>query len=120
MDRYGPPHSTKGRMIPSPSAKSSSGGTIARDANSKQSQSAILPLPTNVVAQIKSSTAIISLSGVVVELLKNSLDAGATKIEVTVDFVRGGCIVEDNGLGISPTEFREEGGLGKMYCKKIT
>ena len=120
MDRYGPLHSTNGRMISLPFAKAGSGGTIARDANSKQPQCAILPLPTNVVAQIKSSTAIISLSGVVIELLKNSLDAGATKIDVTVDFVRGGCIVQDNGLGISPTEFREEGGLGKMYCKKTT
>ena len=76
----------------------------------------ILPLPEDVVAQIKSSTAIVSLTGVVLELLKNSLDAKTTKIEATVDFARGGCTVEDNGLGISPLEFREEGGLGKLYC----
>ncbi|KAL1612495.1 DNA mismatch repair protein [Paraconiothyrium brasiliense] len=79
-------------------------------------QSAILPLPEEVVAQIKSSTAIVSLSGVVLELLRNALDAKASKVEVTVDFVRGGCLVEDNGLGIAPSEFREEGGLGKLYC----
>lgn len=77
---------------------------------------AILPLPDEVVAQIKSSAAIVSLAGVVLELVKNSLDAAATKIEVSVDFTRGGCSVEDNGLGISPFEFRDEGGLGKLYC----
>jgi DNA mismatch repair protein MLH3 len=76
----------------------------------------ILPLPEHVVAQIKSSTAIVSLTGVVLGLLENSLDAGATKIEATVDFARGGCSVEDDGLGIAPFEFQEEGGLGKLYC----
>jgi hypothetical protein len=82
----------------------------------KVSGRSILPLPEEVVAQIKSSTAIVSLTGGVLELLKNSLDAKATRIEATVDFARGGCTVEDDGLGISPLEFREEGGLGKLYC----
>ena len=77
----------------------------------------IRPLPDEVVAQIKSSTAIVSLSGVVVELLKNSLDGKAARVDVTVDFARGGCTVEDNGLGIPPAEFSEDGGLGKQYCK---
>jgi DNA mismatch repair protein MLH3 len=80
-------------------------------------EGAILPLPEEVVAQIKSATAIASLTGVVLELLKNALDAGASKIDATVDFGRGGCSVEDNGLGIPPLEFREEGGLGKLYCQ---
>jgi DNA mismatch repair protein MLH3 len=77
---------------------------------------AILPLPAEVVAQIKSSTAIVSLNGVVLELLKNALDASATRIEATIDYARGACTVEDDGLGISPLEFRDEGGLGKLYC----
>ena len=77
---------------------------------------AILPLPEEVVAQIKSSTAITSLIGVVLELLKNALDARASKVEATVDFARGGCLVEDNGLGIAPSEFTEDGALGKLYC----
>ncbi|KAI4915278.1 hypothetical protein J4E85_010403 [Alternaria conjuncta] len=76
----------------------------------------ILPLPAEVIAQIKSSTAIVSLTGVVLELLKNALDAKATKVEAAIDFARGGCSVEDDGLGVSPLEFREEGGLGKLYC----
>ncbi|KAF2845747.1 DNA mismatch repair protein-like protein [Plenodomus tracheiphilus IPT5] len=75
----------------------------------------ILALPDAVAAQIKSSTAIVSLSGVVLELLKNSLDARATSIQVAVDFARGGCDVEDDGVGIPPNEFREEAGLGKLY-----
>ncbi|KAF2025476.1 hypothetical protein EK21DRAFT_76356 [Setomelanomma holmii] len=76
----------------------------------------ILPLPPDVVAQIKSSTTIVSLTGVVLELLKNSLDGRATNVEATVDFARGACTVEDDGLGIAPPEFREDGGLGKLYC----
>jgi DNA mismatch repair protein MLH3 len=76
----------------------------------------IRPLPDGVVAQIKSSTAIVSLTGVVVELLENSLDAKAARIDVTVDFARGGCTVEDDGMGIPPAEFSVDGGLGKLYC----
>lgn len=77
---------------------------------------AILPLPAEIIAQIKSSATITSLNGVVLSLLSNSLDAGAVKVEIDVDPRRGGCTVEDNGAGISPVEFREDGGLGKMYC----
>jgi DNA mismatch repair protein MLH3 len=77
----------------------------------------ILPLPEEVVAQIKSSSAIVSLTGVVLELLSNALDAQATKIEATVDFARGACTVVDDGLGILPLEFSQDGGLGKLYCR---
>lgn len=76
----------------------------------------IQPLPADVVAQIKSSATIVSLAHVLLELLKNALDAGAATIDATVDFGRGGCSVEDDGLGIAPVEFRDEGGLGKLYC----
>lgn len=90
--------------------------TSSRHAMPDASGQTILPLPDDVVAQIKSSAAIVSLTGVVLELIKNSLDAKATRVEATVDFVRGGCIVEDDGLGISPLEFSEKGRLGKLYC----
>jgi DNA mismatch repair protein MLH3 len=76
----------------------------------------ICPLPDGVAAQIKSSTTIVSLTGVVLELLKNSLDAKASRVTVTADFARGSCTVEDDGLGIPPAEFSEQGGLGKLYC----
>ncbi|KAI0843595.1 hypothetical protein F5Y06DRAFT_255328 [Hypoxylon sp. FL0890] len=72
-------------------------------------------LPENVIAQIKSSTTITSLNAVVCGLIKNSLDAGATKITVSVDYIRGNCSVEDNGLGIPPSEFKPAGGLGKLH-----
>ncbi|KAI4727114.1 hypothetical protein E4T49_05183 [Aureobasidium sp. EXF-10728] len=87
--------------------------TPGRDA--QFTSSAILPLSEDVVAQIKSSTTITSLNQVVLGLFENSLDAQATKIDVSVDFRRGGCYIEDNGVGILPSEFRETGGLGRMY-----
>ncbi|RDH34228.1 hypothetical protein BDQ94DRAFT_178199 [Aspergillus welwitschiae] len=75
----------------------------------------IRPLPPDVVAKLKSSTAITHLNGVIVELVKNALDANARTVYVTVDFVRGGCIVEDDGDGIPPAEFGPDGGLGKAH-----
>jgi DNA mismatch repair protein MLH3 len=77
----------------------------------------IQPLPPDVVAQIKSSTTITSLNGVASELVQNSLDAGSSKVNINVDYVRGGCVVEDDGLGIPPSEFGPDGGLGKLYRK---
>ncbi|KAH0290071.1 hypothetical protein M436DRAFT_61658 [Aureobasidium namibiae CBS 147.97] len=81
----------------------------------QNTSSTILPLPEDVVAQIKSSTTITSLNQVVLGLFENSLDAQATKIDITIDYRRGGCTVEDNGIGVLPLEFRETGGLGRMY-----
>lgn len=75
----------------------------------------IQPLPADVVAKIKSSTSIINLNGVILELVKNALDANAHTVFVTVDFPRGSCIVEDDGEGISPVEFEAGGGLGKAH-----
>ncbi|PWY93771.1 DNA mismatch repair protein [Aspergillus sclerotioniger CBS 115572] len=77
--------------------------------------SKIQPLPPDVVAKLKSSTAITHLNGVIVELVKNALDADARIIYVTVDFLRGGCVVEDDGDGIPPAEFEPAGGLGKAH-----
>jgi DNA mismatch repair protein MLH3 len=78
----------------------------------------IQPLSPAVIAQIKSSITITHLNSVVTELLKNSLDAHSKKIDINVDYARGGCVVEDDGLGILPSEFGESGGLGKLYRKK--
>jgi hypothetical protein len=83
------------------------------------SSSVILPLPTEVIAQIKSSVTITSLTFAILGLVQNSLDAQAKKINIDVDFRRGGCIVEDDGLGILPTEFDENGGLGKLYRRTM-
>ncbi|KAL2816098.1 hypothetical protein BJX63DRAFT_147500 [Aspergillus granulosus] len=75
----------------------------------------IQPLPSEVVAKIKSSTYITHLNGVIAELAKNALDANARTIFVTVDYRRGGCVVEDDGDGILPAEFSPDGGLGKIH-----
>ncbi|KAJ6164249.1 hypothetical protein N7470_002921 [Penicillium chermesinum] len=79
------------------------------------SRSAIEPLPPDVVAKIKSSTSITDLTGVVIDLVKNSLDANARVVHVSVDFKRGSCIVEDDGDGILPAEFKPSGGLAKAH-----
>lgn len=83
--------------------------------NTSARPSKILSLPEDVATQISSSTAIPSLTSVVIGLLENSLDAGATEIEIRVDFRRASCDVEDDGDGIVNEEFAEEGGLGKRF-----
>ncbi|KAM0711808.1 hypothetical protein Q7P35_001177 [Cladosporium inversicolor] len=75
----------------------------------------ILPLSEDDISRINSSKQITSLSGVILALLENALDAEATKINVSVNFARGSSIVEDNGTGISSVEFSEHGGLGKTH-----
>ncbi|EHA50358.1 DNA mismatch repair protein [Pyricularia oryzae 70-15] len=75
----------------------------------------IKPLPPEVAAQVKSSSVITSLNGVALGLLRNSLDANATKVNISVDYRLGNCIVEDNGFGVPETEFRDTGGLGKLH-----
>ncbi|KAI4236290.1 MAG: hypothetical protein LQ349_002627 [Xanthoria aureola] len=77
--------------------------------------SAIRPLPDDVAAQIKSSTTISSLEHVIIGLFKNSLDASSRRIDIDLDFGRGVCTVEDDGLGIKPGDFLDNGGLGKAY-----
>lgn len=76
----------------------------------------ILPLSAEAIAQIHSSKHITSLRGVILALLENSLDAGASRVEISVDWRRGGCTVGDNGTGIPSAEFNENGSLGKLYC----
>lgn len=75
----------------------------------------ILPLCPEAISQIQSSKQITSTLDVAVALLENSLDAGATKVDISVDFRRACCTIEDNGHGISLSEFSATGGLGKMY-----
>ncbi|WQF82395.1 hypothetical protein CDEST_07409 [Colletotrichum destructivum] len=75
----------------------------------------IKPLPEDVIRRIRSSATVTSINGVVCALVKNALDAHATRLNITVDYSRGNCVVEDDGLGILPLEFREPGGLGKQH-----
>ncbi|KAK1727742.1 hypothetical protein CaCOL14_001495 [Colletotrichum acutatum] len=75
----------------------------------------IKPLPEDVTRRIRSSATVTSLNGVACALVKNSLDAEATRVNVIIDYSRGNCTVEDDGLGILPVEFRENGGLVKQH-----
>lgn len=72
-------------------------------------------LPGDVAVQIKSSAAIASLNDAALGLLRNALDAGASRISIGLDYSRGGCTVEDNGSGIAAAEFAPDGGLGKLH-----
>ncbi|KAL2265776.1 hypothetical protein VTJ83DRAFT_6876 [Remersonia thermophila] len=75
----------------------------------------IRPLPGDVIAQIRSSTVITSLNAAVCGLLENSLDAGASRIHISVDYGRGSCSVQDDGIGIAPADFEDGGGLGRLH-----
>ena len=77
----------------------------------------IQPLPLEVQGQIRSSVTITVLNDVVLELLKNALDAGANSIDIQVDLSKGYCSVSDNGIGIPAQGFVEDGYLGKLHCK---
>jgi DNA mismatch repair protein MLH3 len=75
----------------------------------------IRSLPPDVAQQVSSSVSITHLNEVVVELVKNSLDADAQSVTVTVDYLRGGCSVQDDGSGIPATAFAEGAGLASPY-----
>lgn len=60
---------------------------------------------------------ITNLNAVVVELIKNALDAGARSVSVVVDYRRGGCIVEDDGCGLPAAEFGDGAGLCRPHRK---
>jgi DNA mismatch repair protein MLH3 len=74
-------------------------------------------LPEDVVVRIKSMTVITSLNSVVLGLVKNSLDAGASRINISIDYRKGNCSVEDDVEGIVPADFRIDSGLGKLHCQ---
>jgi DNA mismatch repair protein MLH3 len=80
-------------------------------------KSSIEPLPVQAQLQLTSSVALNSLNDAIIGLIKNSLDSQAQTIHVEVDFSRGCCCVEDDGIGIPAKEFEEPGGLGLMHCE---
>lgn len=84
--------------------------------NSSTLDAAILPLPPQVAAQIRSSAAVTTLHDVVLQLLCNSIDAQSILVDISVDFARGSCVVGDDGGGIPAAEFGPDGGLGKPFC----
>ncbi|XP_042517254.1 DNA mismatch repair protein PMS1 [Macadamia integrifolia] len=68
---------------------------------------AIKPINKSVVHRICSGQVILDLSSAVKELVENSLDAGATSIEIVLkDYGEESFKVIDNGCGISPSNFK--------------
>ena len=62
-------------------------------------------LPENTVQLIKSGQVITSIWSVIKELVENSIDAGATNIEVRLINYGLDCIeVKDNGSGVAPND----------------
>ena len=67
----------------------------------------IKPINKGIVHRICSGQVILDLSSAVKELVENSLDAGATSVEISLkDYGEEWFQVIDNGSGISPTNFR--------------
>lgn len=68
---------------------------------------AIKPINKAVIHRICSGQVILDLSSAVKELVENSLDAGATSIEISLKEYGGEYFkVIDNGCGISPDNFQ--------------
>lgn len=77
----------------------------------------IRPLPEVAAAQVESSVLVRSLQDAVIGIVKNSLDSGAKRIDVEVDFEKGFCAVDDDGSGIASADFHAAGGLAKVHRK---
>lgn len=73
-------------------------------------------LSEDVRAQIKSSVQVTSIGDVIEELYRNGVDAGASSVNIVVDFAKGFCSVEDDGSGIASREFQEGGHLAQVHC----
>jgi DNA mismatch repair protein MutL len=69
--------------------------------------SSIQPLPIEVVCRIAAGEAIESLGAAVRELVENALDAGATRIVVSLDPDRFSVRVADNGCGMTLADLRQ-------------
>lgn len=74
---------------------------------SKDSPATIRPINKGLVHRICAGQVILDLSSAVKELLENSLDAGASCIEISLkDYGQDSFQVIDNGSGISPRNFK--------------
>lgn len=78
---------------------------------------AIRALPDSTTSQIRSSFIIPSLAACVLELVQNSLDASATRIEVAVGPDSWQCRVTDNGRGIDEDDLRRIGRRYRMFAR---
>lgn len=58
-------------------------------------------LPAATRSRLRSTQILTSLPQIISELLQNSLDSGATQVDIGVNCEEWGCWVRDNGTGIS-------------------
>lgn len=74
----------------------------------------VLPIPSALLARLRSQVAVASLSAAVHELVANAIDAGAGEISVRLDCGPGGLRVSvaDNGAGIQADSMRLLGTRG--------
>ncbi|KAF2857515.1 hypothetical protein K470DRAFT_260734 [Piedraia hortae CBS 480.64] len=73
----------------------------------------IRPLSLDHAVQLHSSRQVVTVTDAVIALLKNSLDAGAGRVEIAVDLARGSCSIDDDGSGILPDDFCN---LARAHC----
>ncbi|XP_044263652.1 DNA mismatch repair protein MLH3-like isoform X2 [Tribolium madens] len=83
-----------------------------RHLNGKNCKMVVEPLEENVIARIRSSSSINSVTQCITELVLNSLDAKATAIAVRVNLTTFRIQVVDNGRGISRSNLEF---VGKRY-----
>ncbi len=72
----------------------------------------IEPLATTTIESLRSSFIITSFSSVALELVQNSIDAGATKVTVHADVASWEAKCVDDGRGVSAKEIVK---LGERY-----
>jgi DNA mismatch repair protein MLH3 len=86
-------------------------------------ESSLNQLSVETRAKLRSAQLLTSLPQVVSELLQNSLDAGASQVDIGVDCEEWSCWVRDNGAGISKAGLTmigkgsEEGRYSESYIK---
>jgi len=87
------------------------------------SPNAIHSLPFQTRSLLRSTTILTSLPQLISELIQNSLDAGASRIEVGVDVEQWQCWVRDDGHGMEREDMGllarggEEGRYGELLWK---
>jgi DNA mismatch repair protein MLH3 len=69
-------------------------------------QQAIRPLDAETRSKIRSTQILTSLPQIISELVQNSLDANASRIEIGINSEEWECWVRDDGTGISKAGLR--------------
>jgi DNA mismatch repair protein MLH3 len=79
-------------------------------------------LPAETRSKLRSTQILTSLPQIISELLQNSLDSGARRIEIGVDCEEWTCWVRDDGTGMSKEDLGilgkgvEDGRYGEFPC----